>query len=147
MKCVRVTDPVDAFCLINRIEQKCDIVDVYGSGHSREEIYDLFMYESRMYKFMSDRYDKVFAVAILEEVEEGKANIHFSMFTPCHILRGYCLLMEQICNVYNELMAYIEPNRQDIVKLLRMIGFNVKKLDNGYYYGQSKKSGVGWFKA
>ena len=147
MKCVRVTDPVDAFCLINRIEQKCDVAKVFGDGHTREEVYDIFMYNSKAYKFMNDDYSKVFAVAFLEDVEEGVGNIHFSMFTPCHILRGYKLFIEQIIESYDILVSYIEDERQDIVKLLRLIGFNVRKLNNGYYYGQSKKSDWGRFKA
>ena len=138
MKCVKVTDPVDAFCLINRIEQKCDIVKVFGDGHTREDIYDIFMYNSEIYKFMSDDYRKVYACAILESIEDRVANIHFSMFQAGHILRGYKLLMEMIRDKYDLLVSYIEDDRQDILKLLQMIGFNVRKLKNGKYYGQNK---------
>lgn len=140
MKCVRVTNEVDAYCVIHRIEQQCDIVEVYGGGViTRNEIFESFLDNAIIYKFMSDNYRELYATAIIERFGDDVGLIHFAMFKPCHILRGWKLLIDDIHNEFNELVAYIDDEREDIYKLLVMLGFKMN-LKDGLYYGQSKKS-------
>jgi len=140
MKCVKVTNEVDAWAVIHRIEQSCSLAHVYGDDEmTREEVYDVFMNESTVYKFMSDNYSRVYATAILQHGDEGEAMIHFSMFQPCHIKRGWALLMDEIKDEIKVLHSYIKTERKDILKLLVTLGFKIKKTEDGYYYGISKK--------
>lgn len=140
MKCVKVTNEVDAWAVIHRIEQSCSLAHVYGDDEmTREEVYDVFMNESTVYKFMSDNYSRVFATAILQHGDESEAMIHFAMFEPCHIKRGWKLLMDEIKHEISTLHSYIKEERKDILKLLVTLGFKIKKTEDGYYYGISKK--------
>ncbi len=141
MRCVRVTNEVDAWAVIHRIEQKCNLSSVFGDEDmSREDLYDMFMYKSIIFKFMSDNYSRVYATAILQHSEEGEAHIHFSMFSPVHILRGFELLKEEIKGEIHTLHSYIRTDRKDMFKLLSLLGFKMSTTKDGYYYGISKKS-------
>jgi len=135
MRCVKVTSEVDAWSVIHRIGQKCDLMETFDLD-SKEAVYDHFL-DSEIYKFMSDDYSRVYAVAILEVQDDRSANLHFSMFQSCHILRGWKLLLEQLDHI-DLLYSYINKNRNDIYKLLVMLGFKMETTEEGYY-GQSKK--------
>jgi len=138
MRCVKVTSEVDAYSIIHMIEDKCDIEQVYGLGSVKKaDIYETFLDDCTIYKFMSDDYKHVYATAIIEDYDDGGL-IHFAMFKPCHIMRGWKLLMDQIKDQYKFLASYIEEDRQDIHKLLVMLGFKIN-YKNGYYYGRCKK--------
>lgn len=143
MRCVKVNNEVDAWALIHRIEQKCELSHVFGDDEmTREEVYDVFMDDCSIYKFMSDNYSRVYAVAMIQRIDDtDEGMIHFSMFQSCHIKRGWKLLMDEIAGDINVLHSYITKERKDIYKLLVMLGFEMKTTSDGYYYGQSKKVG------
>ena len=137
MRCVKVTSEVDAWSVIHRIGQKCDLMETFDLK-SKEAVYDMFLNGSTIYKFMSDNYSRVYAVAILEVQDDRSANLHFSMFQSCHILRGWKLLLEQLDHI-DLLYSYIKESRQDIYKLLVMLKFQMQPKEQGYFYGQFEK--------
>ena len=84
--------------------------------------------------FCSDD-DEIYALLILEWIDDRIASLHFCLFNRGNILKGWKMFLEEYGHNFDELLTYIPLDRLDVLRLSRALGFKHTQ-DKEYYYGR-----------
>jgi len=130
--------------LISSQKQKQDLLEL---AHERFGLDNIFkrddttgenarylLEQSWFVTFCSDD-DEIYALLILEWVDERVASLHFCMFNRGNILKGWKMFLSKHGNNFDELLTYIPLDRLDVLRISKALGFKHTN-DKEFYYGR-----------
>lgn len=120
---------------IDYIEEEHGLYNVLDFDMDVEDLKEYIVNQSWMFTFRNDGEDKDYALLILEWTADRVASLHFVLFNRGNIYKGWNMFLKEYSQYFDKLEAYIPRERDDVVRLIKGIGFTLEE-EGPYFYAQ-----------
>lgn len=120
---------------IEYIEEEYGLYNVLDFDMDIEDLKEYIVNQSWMFTFRNDADDKDYALLMLEWRAERVASLHIVMFNRGNIYKGWKMFLKEYQQYFDKLEAYIPRERNDVVRIIKGIGFTLEE-EGPYFYAQ-----------
>lgn len=118
---------------IDYIEEEYGLYNVLDFDMDVEDLKEYIVNQSWMFIFRNDADDKDYALLILEWTADRVASLHITLFNRGNIYKGWNMFLKEYSQYFDKLEAYIPRERDDVVRLIKGIGFTLEE-EGPYFY-------------
>lgn len=118
---------------IDYIEEEYGLYNVLDFDMDVEDLKEYIVNQSWMFIFRNDADDKDYALLILEWTADRVASLHITLFNRGNIYKGWNMFLREYSQYFDKLEAYIPRERDDVVRLIKGIGFTLEE-EGPYFY-------------